>query len=355
MENEEVKGFGLTEKTTEEYVGRNAPKPVEEPKVEPTPVPVVENPVATPPDGTPSGTKEPEKVEVIPDKAQPVVDAVDYKAEFEKLKAEQEKAGNKNPYANPNYYKLEVIGKDTPDELPIYERLVFGHVNDEDLLKLNLQKEFPEWADKPDKLQRELAREYPNLFNGTPADEQAYIDDKERLELKALRIRKDLMGKFNSIKVPDAGEDEGAKKARDTQQLAETWKPRFEQLSKELKFGAEITYGDGAKVSHEFEIPVAEQQKYIQAAALYALQNGLPASAESQAQLKTLMQRMYVAHHFQDLTSNIVKVELDKRDAAWQLKVNNPAKPTAAAVNPEDTGTAESNVDRFKKWAKQAH
>lgn len=138
-------------------------------------------------------------------------------------------------YKNPNFYKLDVLAEQEPDKAEVYQKLVFGNVDNQELYKLGILMEFPEYKDKPDFLQRKFEREYRILSDpDADKDSQEYQDAKDDLEFAANKVKKALMAKIDAVALPDPQKEAQAIKEKNDAFVA-SWKPTFDVITKNNK------------------------------------------------------------------------------------------------------------------------
>jgi hypothetical protein len=326
MEDEVKDSVEVIEHSHQEYVdARRAPRVVEELKPEPVPIPepVVVAPVAPAPEPV---------VDPVKDLTE---SAVDYKSEYEKLKAETEKNKDKNnPYKNANYFKLEVIEQESPEEAKLFQKLLFGDVDSKELWKIDFLQKHPDATSE--QAQRKLERTFPALFDSTLTPEDQERKDAEMdLEVESKAVKRTLMKRLDGISIPEPPKADNAELLA-RQELAKSWKPRFEQLTKDTKFTVEIPIGEDKtqKETFEFDIPEADKAKYLEGGAYFLLSQNLTADQAGYAKVKDFITKQYIADNHLSLATTIAEKVAKSRDDVWAKKVHNaePIKATPAST-----------------------
>ena len=244
---------------------------------------------------------------------------------------EELKKAKENPYKIPEFYKLQKIKEETPEEFDLYMGLVYGKPDSEKIWKIGFLKDNPEYSDKPDVVQRIFERKFPNLFLQPEEDEddekiriRNYQDAQIDLDLEAKKIKKTLLGRLETIEVPLATDKKEEEKKK-TDKLVNEWKLPFTQLARELsKKQLKFQLADKSEFEGELVIPEESKEEIFKRAAIMVLHQGLPFSEENLSKVSDFIWREVRADYSEPQFQDILQNAISKRDSEWGVKVNNP-------------------------------
>lgn len=232
----------------------------------------------------------------------------------------------KSPYKNPVYFKLEQISEQDPDNAATYQKLVFGNPDGKELYKINFLMENPEYKEHPEAAQRKLERAFPALFDpDVDTDSQEYKDAVMDLDIESKKIRKSLMGKLDSIEVPDPAKEAETRDAK-SKEFVQSWRPAFDEIAKTTKLAVNVLSEKDKTSEHFFDIELTPEatKKYTDAAAQFIVSNNLPVNGESVQKVKDFMKKLYIVDNLESYTTTVAEKAAKARDGQWRSKVHNP-------------------------------
>lgn len=234
-------------------------------------------------------------------------------------------------YKNPNFYKLDVLSEQEPDKAEAYQKLVFGKTDDQELYKLGILIDFPEYKDNPEFLERRLKRAFPLLYDpDVDQDSQEYQDAKDDLAFEAGKVKKLLQAKIDSIEIPDPQKQAQANEEK-MKAFVEGWKPTFSTLSKNNKITINVLSEKDKNREPLFDIELTadESNHYFQKAAQMIVDNGLQPNEESVKKINDFVQKLYVAEHQEELFTKVALHVAKSEGKNWRKAVHNSATPGA--------------------------
>jgi hypothetical protein len=171
-----------------------------------------------------------------------------------------------------------------------------------------------------------------------------------KFDLEVGSIRKSFDERLNKIETLDPAKvEENAKAAIGV--LVENWKPEFYTLKDGFsKLKLDATMKDNVVESFEIEISPEDQKKYLEEAAVYIMHNKAARTPENSQKVKEYMEYRYFFDHRKEIVSTILNKAIEKRDAEWAKRTNQPAPLKPAGTPPGKTvSTQEEFVAALTK------
>ncbi len=257
----------------------------------------------------------------------------------------------KSPYEDPNYFKLEQISKESPDDVSTYQKHIFGGLSAIDYVKLQFVQQNPDYKDQPEKVSRWVERKYPSLFDSEiESDSQEYMDAKMDLEVEVGKIKRTFDDRLKGIEVPDPVKGQADVEKQKTE-FIEKWKPGFSKIKDDFgKIDISVNSENGKDVEQfmEIEIPKEKKEAYYKFAAEYIVNNNLPDTEESIRDVKSLMNKMYIVDNLNEYNTMIAEQVSKAEDGKWRKAIHNP-KPTKEGVQPKvDSSISDNSQEIFE-------
>lgn len=267
-------------------------------------------------------------------------DEPDYKSRITALETElaESKKNRSLNVKNPLYQKLQVIEDESPDEVPIYQELMFGKPDSVKLWKIGFVREHPQFKERPEDVQLLLEDKHPILFDpNADKDSKEFKTAQMKFDLEVSSIKKTFDERLDKIAIADP-----EKAQKDNQEvigkLAESWKPEFITLKDGFaKLKIDATLKDNIVENFEIEVPLEEQRKYMEEAALFMMHNKLAKTPENIQKVKDYMESRYFSDHRKEIISTILQTAITKRETELAKHTHNPHPITQRQTPPGKT------------------
>lgn len=334
--NGEMENPMFAQQQTQEQTAPEAPEPKDEPK-------------PTPPEKPGFNVKEYfpeyESIDEIKEKLKGVLPNDEISALKEKATRYDQNSklfeSLKEAGLNQEYLRLQLLENQKSEKVGLYKKLLYGELQDIDLIKLDLIDKYPELKDDKEMLQFQLEEKFPQLFGeDVDIESQDYSKAQKKLQFEANQIRKRMKGEFESVALPDELNPE----YRKTQiaKTVESWKPDFESHTEELTtIPVEL---DGGDKFMDITIPEKERSKYLQAAVMYIADMNLPYNKASLKKVKDFVAGLYIQENLKSYNKAILDKRAEMSDAQWRKFIHNP-KPSDGSSKPKTEQT--DGLDKF--------
>lgn len=270
---------------------------------------------------------------------------VQLRAQKTQLETEQKalkELRNKSPYKDERYYKLEKLAEESPDLVPVYQKLLFGNPDPLDIIKQDLILKHPEiFRDDPQSLERRLHREYPAIFDeDADRDSDEYKNAYTDMLMDSKIIKGELMKKINAIQVPDPAAINAEAEAKQIE-FIKSWEPFAVKLRSEfgkIAIGIQDEKGTLHDVKiNDIIIPEKDVKNYLTRAGQYILQNELPANEKSLAEVKSFAEALWIAENRTQYNTHLAKEISADSMKELRKKIHNPKANFSEQTPPNPT------------------
>lgn len=254
------------------------------------------------------------------------------KQDYEAAQKELGKYKTFTPYKNQDYYRLDKLEQDDPDNLNVYQQILFGKPNDMDLVRADTVKKNPAWKEETEKVQRRLEYLYPALFDeDLDAESEEYQRDLNKLEFDASQVRSEFKSKIDSIEVPEGSSGLSEQKHKE---LAESWNPHIPKLRSAIEKISTSMSDDKGKVTPlmDIEVPKERLTDYVKKAAEYILQNGIAPTEDNVKNVGQMAKSLYIIENINEYNAQLVRHAIKNRDSDWAKEVHNPKTKDSEVV-----------------------
>lgn len=267
------------------------------------------------------------------------------KAKFGELEAEVQTLRQMPTLETPEYFRLEHIRKNHPEDLQFYQQFVFGGLNDIDLLKRNIVRENPIIKDDPVAVQRKLERSYPNYFKAeADPDSQEYKDDQMDIKMDAARIRASIQKTFDAFPVPEIKKPED--KSALVAEVNTAWGGTDVTIDGKITMPFYVDKDYKQLKEFEVEVPIEQLKPFLQAAIAHQVQMlQKPDKTKIQEVVNTAKQ-LYIVKNLAFYNTKIAEFIEAKKDLEWRMRSNNPAPPPGPNPTPAASGDAGDQLAR---------
>jgi len=253
------------------------------------------------------------------------------KEELDRLQEQVKALKERQPFNKKEFYQLDKLSEQDPDKAAILTAYKFGDQTAETVLKLRMQFENPDLAEKnPGFFDRQLRKKYPDLYSGdyTP-DDVEYMDAKTEMEADAQAARKFLESQLEQVEVPKTKTEEELKAERE--QFFKSWQPSFKKVNDELKKFNVSILGEDNKLNSamEIDIPKKDHKELLEIAANHIANTGIQPSSESIKQAVDVAKAVYLYNHQTEIFTKFANNLLTKGGEEALKKFNNPSKKGA--------------------------
>ena len=233
-----------------------------------------------------------------------------------------------DPYKNSFTKQLdELLAKNIPVETAIkYLTTDAAKLSPRELVAFKLQQDNPELTSE--QIERKIDRTYKlgKYAPTTEVDGKDVPDETDGLDdlmIDASPIKKE----FESLKAKqlESGKSRvDVVNAQKEVQRVTQWLPAVEEV---LESFDKIVVDVPGKRPLQFtvEMEPAEKKQYVEMAAQWVKSSGQAVTPETQAQLKQIIQKLYVAENFGKMSMAFAEQARSMNDEQWMQEVNNPS------------------------------
>jgi hypothetical protein len=307
---------------------------------------------------------EPANVPAEPAKAEPPAEPVNWETkykEFETTTSKEKEAllNEKKTYEqkieelskrpppvthkNSDYSRLEVLHETAPEKVPLFQKLLWGNPNAEELWKLDFVEKNPDYKDDPETVQMMLEAEFEHYFDGTDKEDKEFKIASNRLKIAGNQIKAAKLAEFKGIQVSDPQQAEKSMEDR-KKELATSWEIPFSELTKTpLKVSQKIVLDDKSEVEVDFGIQPEDVKKYNDLMGLFILHNDLKPTAENAQRAREYATGEIQREKFVDILKATFQKEFNRRYDEWQ-KTRNNNRPLAPAFTSDDKKSKDQDI-----------
>jgi len=295
-----------------------------------------------PPEGAPQFDfekefgKKPEEIKEVLSKYNEIMESnktlTEKASMVEKLQKDIEEQKNIRHIKDDNLFRLNALYEKDKSQAETVGKILYGGVNDIDLLKMDFIKKNPEYKDndkyvddyikakfRPLNLMPERVKKMNDEGEEVDVEDANAIEHNKSIKLlaeqdmksAAREARNSLLSDFNSIQVPkELTKEELDVKAKEKEtelsQLASSWKKPFDGLrttvaSIKVEGKANLPDGKQTDVAYDFEIPTEMVSKYLEEGARYVLENRMPMTEENVDFVNNYVRYRYVNENLHQL------------------------------------------------------
>jgi len=256
--------------------------------------------------------------------------------ELDELQEQVKSLKERQPFNKKEFYQLDKLAEQDPSKAALLTAYKFGDQTAETVLKLRMQLENPDLAEKnPGYFDRQLRKKYPDLYSGDYSpDETEYLDAKTEMEADANAARKYLDSQLDQVEVPKIKTDEEIKAERE--QFFKGWQPSFKKVDEELKkFSVSVLNEDNKlNPAMDIEIPAKEHKALLEIAANHIANTGIQPTPENIKQAVDVAKAVYLYDHQTEIFTKFANNLLTKGSEEALKKFNNPSKKGADVSSP---------------------
>jgi hypothetical protein len=265
------------------------------------------------------------------------------KARFTELETEVQTLRQMPTLETPEYFRLEHVKKNNPEDLQFYQQLVFGGLSDIELLKRSITRENPIIKDDPAAIQRKLERTYKSYFDPeVDRESQDFKDDQMDIKMDAARIRASYQKTFESIPVPEIKKPED--KTAIISEVTTGWKGV--EIKFDGKYSAPFYVDKDYKQTKDFEIeiPTDQLKPFIEAAVQFKINALIKPDTNNVNDVIATAKQLYILKNLPYYNTKIAEFIEAKKDLEWRTRTGNPSVPPPGNINPPAAGDASDQL-----------
>lgn len=267
--------------------------------------------------------------------------------ELDKLQEQVKSLKERQPFHKKEFYQLDKLAEEDPNKAAILTAYKFGDNSAESVLKLKMQLENPDLAEKnPGFFERQLRKRYPDFYSGDYSpDDVEYLDAKTEMEADANAARRYLDSMIEQVEVPKPKTEEEIKAEKE--QFLKGWQPSFKEVETQLKkFNIPVMdEKEELKTAMEMEIPEKEYKNLLSIAANHIVNSGLAPAPENIKQAVDVARAVYLYDHQAEIFTKFANKILSEGGQEVLKKFNNPVKRGGDVHNePKPKGKEASDV-----------
>lgn len=268
------------------------------------------------------------------------------KEELDTLQEQVKSLKERQPFNKKEFYQLDKLAEEDPAKAAVLTAYKFGDQTAETALKLRMQLENPDLAEKnPGYFDRQLRKKYPDFYSGdySPEDTE-YLDAKTEMEADANAARRFLDSQLDKVEVPKIKTDEEIKAERE--QFFKGWQPSFKKVDDGLKkFNVSVMQDEQLKEAMDIEIPEKEHKMLLEIAANHIANTNLQPTPENIKQAVDVAKAVYLYDHQTEIFTKFANKLLAEGGEEALKKFNNPAKKGADVSKGAQVKTSKDAAD----------
>jgi len=268
----------------------------------------------------------------------------------EDLEKQVKELKGRQPFKNPKFYQLDKLEESDPEKAKIYQKFMFGDNSDEDVVRFRMMLDHPKrFQENPGFLQRQLNQKYADyLGDEFTAEDTEYMDAKTQLGIDADAARKMFNDEIGKVEIPAIKSEEDVR--AENEKFVKGWNEPFAEVKVSLaKIQVPVLDEKDPTKSvgyMDFDIPEAELKEVHNMAANHIFSQRLEPTKENMEQAKKVALGIYLVDNFAKINTAFANQLAKETGAKWRKTINNPQKPGADGLKPDDSKPSEENTEK---------